>query len=469
MWILIGIGFLLLPACERSDDPARFPAAQPHARARPNIILVIADALRRDALPTYAGGKPHQSFWNELAAEGIVFDDAFAHSSKTFPAIPSLLASRVQFWRGEPIGEEWQDLVVDQENLMLAEAISAAGYETAAIASNPHQYVGSGWEQGFDHYDFLEPRDREAEDSPPYARGSEVNQAFLSWLDGRDSEQPFFAYVHYMDPHNPYWAPRTWRERFVHTPGRRGIYLNGAPSPENPVSDTDLQNLKEHYVAEIRYLDDQLRELRAALEERGLWETSIVIFTADHGDEFLEHGILGHGRSLNFGVIRVPLLIAGAGLPLDTLRGRRVDDLVRHIDIAPTVVELAGAPAPADFEGVSLLPLMRGETDEEARVSIAHVGSWVSVTNADWHGVWQFGDWQTWFFDRRADPDALSRIDIVPPHVRKGLRPEISAFMKEGKASREELARRRAATEREQSPPLPAEVGERLRALGYTE
>lgn len=434
---------------------------------RPNVILIIADALRRDAVPVYGEGVVGGSFWNEMATEGVVFEDAFAHASKTFPAIPSLLTSRVLFWRGESRGEGYRDLVIDRENLMLAEVLQEAGYETAAIVTNPHQFEGSGWEQGFRHYRFLAPREAD----PPYARASEVNTAFLDWLDDHPDQRPFFAYLHYMDPHNPYWAPPAYRDRFVTTAGRRGIYQNGPPDADPPLSDADLAHLKERYRAETRYLDDQLSDLRAQLIERGIWQQSVIMFTSDHGDEFMEHGMLGHGKSLNFAALRVPLLFAGGGMGRVGDRGRRVADLVRHVDVAPTILEAAGVATPSDFEGRSLLALLSRDAQPfEAEPSLARTGNLISVTTRDWHGVWQLGEWKTWFFDRRADPDALSRLDSVSPAVRKPLRQEVSSLLEQQGIAREELVRRRKAR-KDHAKPLgpPVQIREQLRALGYAE
>ena len=188
-------------------------------------------------------------------------------------------------------------------NLTLAEVLGAAGYQTVALFNNPHQHPTSGFSQGFDVARLL---DRDADQA--YARVDSVAAAFLDWHAARDPARPYFAYLHLMEPHNPYRPPAEYQELFPPGAGRH-LYANGRPSPE--FTDDDLGTMTALYDAEIRFLDDTLRNLVAELELRDDLDETLIIITSDHGDEFLDHGGLGHGKTVELELLRIPLIMAG--------------------------------------------------------------------------------------------------------------------------------------------------------------
>src|SRR5262249_8766554 len=190
------------------------------------------------------------------------------------------------------------------------------------------------------------------------ARAARVNSEGLSWLDKRaHPEQPFFLYLHYMEPHNPYEPETDYLDRV----------LAGRPRPDRAVVDTRMnmpnvgvfsddmvQAVRDFYDAEVMSFDAQLRELFAGLAARGLLDRTVVALVADHGEEFREHGLMGHGQTLFDEVIHVPLLLLVPGHTHRT----DVGALVSVVDLGPTLLDFAGIAAPPTFEGHSLRPLM---------------------------------------------------------------------------------------------------------------
>lgn len=199
---------------------------------------------------------------------------------------------------------------------------------------------------------------------PPNVRADAVNAALLTWLDAAgaaERQEPVFAYLHYMDPHSPYLPPESFRTRIGLPEARPGEALDA----NRMLTALELWQLDERqvalleslYDAEVAALDAALRRLFAALEERGFLEDAVVLFVADHGEEFREHGMLLHGLSLHEQAVRVPLLLLAPGFA----GGEVVPRNVSLLDVAPTILELAGAGREGRFSGSSLVPLLRPE------------------------------------------------------------------------------------------------------------
>jgi arylsulfatase A-like enzyme len=441
---------------------------------RPNVLLVLADALRRDHVGCFGYTRPTTPFLDTLAARGVVFDDALSQAPQTLNSTASMFTSRsfpFLLWgvKHDPVPgvdpehrEQWARTPrLAAANLTLAEVLQGAGYETTALFNNPHHHPTSGFAQGFDDARLLE-RDPDT----AYARASSLADAFLVWHAGRDRSRPFFAYLHFMEPHNPYRPPASTRELFPPGPGRH-LYTNGPPAPGFTAA--DLTHMTALYDAEIRSFDDQLRRLVGVLERRNDLGETLIIVTADHGDEFLDHGGLGHGTTVELELLRIPLVMAGG--PVSDHAGSRVAPLVRNLDLAPTIVDMAGLAVPSEFEGSSLMPLISkpGTSSTPPRVSFAWIAGLRSLTSSEWHCMRSPGADRPVLYDRVADP--LGRQDVAASH------PNISALCD---AEFDRLEVRKSETERRarvlkaletggEVPPEKAEVLEQLRALGYVE
>jgi len=297
----------------------------------PNIILLVLDTLRADHLGCYGSKLGLTPFIDELAAAGLRFHRTVSQSSWTKTSMASLFTARNPAAHGILVR---RDRLAGQATL-LAEQLKARGYHCLGIQTNPWLTEAYGFHQGFDEYHHLEPRAGDGKPKPAYTAASRVVR-FTGRRLARTAQRPLFLYVHFMDPHAPYDPPAAHR-------------------PEHPTGEQDL------YRGEIRYLDEQLRRLFAHLAEAGLDRRTLHVLLSDHGEEFGEHGGTGHGQTLYHEVLDVPLILHGDVLApwIGAKHGRTVTQLVRLIDVAPTILELTGAAAGKnEMAGVSLLPLL---------------------------------------------------------------------------------------------------------------
>lgn len=335
----------------------------------PSVLLVTVDTLRADGLGCYGYPLDVSPAVDRLAAEGVLFEDATAAWPKTRPSLAAILSGSWPRTTGMRHQEALRALPDDLT--LLPESFQEAGYQTAGVVANYNVGRSFGFQQGFDH--FVEawlagwaqehgarPYENAAGRVKEYTDAGIVTDEALAFLEERDSQRPFFLWVHYMDPHGPYVPPAEYRDLFEgeHAPAPRPL----AEIPEyqrlveNGEAVVDLGRYRRRYDQEIRDFDDQLGRLRGFLEREGLWDELVVAFVADHGESFGEHDyVLEHGKYAYQASARVPMILAAPGLP----RNLRVDRPVSTIDLAPTILALAGLAAPAS-DGVSLEALARG-------------------------------------------------------------------------------------------------------------
>jgi arylsulfatase A-like enzyme len=224
--------------------------------------------------------------------------------------------------------------------------------------------------------------------------------------------------------------------------------------------------MKALYNGEIRFLDDQLRELLSELERRGGLESTLVIVTADHGEELMDHGGLGHGKTVELEQLRIPLLMAGG--PVAPAAGRRVGSLVRNLDLGPTIVELAGVGSPASFEGSSLLPLLSDPPVEPAPppVSFAWIARLRSLTSAEWHCMRDLDRDRPVLYHRSVDPTGTTDVAADHPDLVELC---LSTLDRLERQHDESVVRARKLKEIETGAPASEAVREQLEALGYVE
>ena len=342
--LVVGVS-LLAAACTRQPPP-------------PNILFILIDTLRADRLGWYGGGRDLTPFLDTVGDRSTVFWNAYAQSSFTPPSMASLFTSRYPSQHGVRNGNS----VLSSLEQTLAETLKAAGYVTGGFIANPVLKASLGYDQGLDAYQVLEPPESVPQPRALFAkpRAEEVNQAALAWLDAQTARAaPVFLYAHYMETHVPYTPPRAFIDRIM---GRRGdmrqewqtyerMLLKEPRLWTHPDADA-LRVIQDLYDAEVVSIDARLRDLFAELERVGFLRNAIVVITADHGDEHMEHGQIGHGTTLYNEVTHVPLLLQAPG------QAERIDvhDNVTLIDVAPTVLELAGLRSPDSFEGNTLSP-----------------------------------------------------------------------------------------------------------------
>jgi arylsulfatase A-like enzyme len=323
------------------------------SRPPPPILLVVIDTLRADRIDAFGGTRGATPFLDSLAARSWVFQRAYASSSWTSPSVASLFTSRYPSQHGVTTFES----VMGEEEATLAESLRQFGYATAAFSGNSLVRRDLGFAQGFGH--FGAKRGRGFAFRRKYERTDQTGARAVAWGD-RISEKfggPLFLYLQVMDPHTPY-APSAealaWAFDGMEPPDVDR--LNDAVFDRNKrtLATAERDAFERLYDAEVRSMDRSLQQTFDAFAERGLLDRAIVVVVSDHGEEFWDHGSVGHTNGLFDEVIRVPMLIHLPG------QAERFDvrEPVSVLDVAPTLLDLVGAPIPAAFEGRSLRPLL---------------------------------------------------------------------------------------------------------------
>jgi len=306
-------------------------AATPAApQGKQNIVLICVDTLRADALGCYgnsAGATPNM---DQLAAEGARFAQCVASTPDTLASHATILTGLYPFAHGARATAGFR-LADDQTTL--AETLSLHGYATRAEIASALLDRSCGVAQGFDEFaqvDWRPAGDASAGASSGAAPATErdavsVTDAALAWLSARPGDKPFFLYVHYFDPHQPYKAPPRVSNRFV-----------------NP------------YVSEVAFVDQEFGRLLATIRQGPLAANTAIVLTSDHGEALGQHAEPTHGLFLFDSTLHVPLIVWRPGV---APAGLVVEPQVRLVDVAPTVLDLAGVTAPPSH-GASLRPLL---------------------------------------------------------------------------------------------------------------
>jgi arylsulfatase A-like enzyme len=436
------------PPGERRAEPGPRPWS-----GRPNVILYLVDTLRADRLGCYGAAKPVSPAIDDFARGATLFERAVAQSSWTRPSVTSVLTGLGPLAHGvKTLDDRLADAAVT-----LPELLRAAGYRTAAFSTNPHVSAATGLAQGFDDFELVT-------DDP---RSAAVNRRVLGWLAGRPEKagkaSPFFLYVHTIDPHAPYQPPFELLQRFA--PGvlpdagaveeiRRAHLARGEERQRR------VAQLSALYDAEVAANDRSFGELLAELRRRGLYDDALIVFVADHGEEFDEHGDLGHGQNLYGQTLDVPLIVKWPR----QARGERVPHLAQQLDLLPTVVSAAGLRPPPGLPGGDLFTLGPGR---HAFSHLSYEGrDGMSLTEGDWKLILplsrKFGLGPELYRRGGERPDPGERVNrAASDDIRAGwLRAQI----------RLELLRSRAAGEA-RAPRARADIDEETRkaleALGY--
>lgn len=343
----------------------------------PNVVLVSIDSLRADHLGCYGHGFPTSPTIDALAADGARFEEAVSTTSWTLPAHAALFTGLYDTAHG--LVDNGQRLA--EEHSTLAEAFQAAGWQTAGFFGGPYLHPTFGLAQGFDVYqscmttlpDELEDEAVRDESRARKGRsheditGPRTLEEVERW-SASAGDEPFFLFVHLWDVHYDFIAPPKYVELFDpgYTGRLTGVDFMGNNKIHKRMPPRELQHLKALYDAEIRYTDEILGKILTALERDGRMENTIVVVTADHGEEFLEHAGKGHQRTLYDEVLRVPLIFHWNGRFKDEDgRGRSIPQQVRLIDVMPTLLTLAGVERQPRVIGQDLTPLLLGEAAPE--------------------------------------------------------------------------------------------------------
>jgi choline-sulfatase len=322
---------LLLCAC---GEPAAAPP--------PNVLLIVVDTLRRDHLGAYGYARATSPEIDRLAADAVRYDAAQSQAPWTLPSVAAILTGRDV----APLGIVDDENVLDEGLRLLPEVLHEEGYFTGAIVS--HKFVSAQWgfDQGFDHFDDTQVLGHLAVTSPA------LTEKAIAFLDAHQNER-FFLFLHYFDPHFAYIEHEGFtfeRERPYDGPIESGMRFKLLMELQDELTAQDAEELRRLYDSEIAFTDHYIGRVLARLRDLRLYDKTLVILTGDHGEEFLEHGQIGHGKTLYEELVGVPLIVRYPGRSPGV-----VERPVALVDIFPTVLQLAGARPGREVEGIALL------------------------------------------------------------------------------------------------------------------
>ncbi len=364
-------------------------ACAPERPRRPNVLLITIDTLRADHLGCYGYGRPTSPEIDRFAATAARFDNAHSSSSWTLPSLASMQTSLLSTTHGC-----WKiSSRLEPEFTTAAEILRDAGFDTAMVACHIFLSAQYGLQQGFTHVDDVLVRPpADAADAISSPGVTQRGLRFLERKAAAGEDTPWYLWLHYFDPHDTYLPHEGFSETF------------------GTVGEIDL------YDGEIAFTDHYVGRVLRKLEELGLDDDTIVVLTADHGEEFGEHGFTRHGYSLHEEAVRIPLLVRvpGAG-------ARTVLDVVSNVDILPTLLEVCRVPLPKlsgpkcahEIEGRSLLAAIRGGALDAVHEAVSEVR---------WHdgqdlralrsGAWKLVEDQS--AERKPDQNALYDLEHDP-------------------------------------------------------
>jgi arylsulfatase A-like enzyme len=445
--VLAASAALLLLSCHREPGEPREPS-----RPR-NVIFLLVDTLRADRLSGYGYARSTSPNLDAFAQGAVKFAADRSQAACTFPSANSILTSR---WPAAFLGQPDQKLGIPPGIPSLAEILHRRGFHTVAVSASavvrrsPSRFNPSGgFDRGFDvfHEDCV------------WKPAECVNAAAAPHL--KEGKSPLFLYLHYIDPHGPYQPPPSWRRRFTTGAPTKEWVRKGDPNPigdwlykskPNPgFTPEDLRYLKDLYDEEIAYFDSQLAGLLAAVRRAGLLDDSLVILTADHGEEFLEHGDVKHCRNLFDTSLHVPLLVKVPGVA-----GRTVARPVQNLDLVPTVLDYLGIDARGShFEGRSLRPEIAGRAGGGEDLQLGLQGTLRSAADGRFKLVQDLAGGPPKLFDLQADPGETKDV--------------LAAERRAYAHLRDALARWLAQSEGRGAADAARAAQEKLRSLGYIE
>jgi arylsulfatase A-like enzyme len=437
------------------------------------VLLIVADSLRADSLSCYGGAArtPHLC---RVAEEGALFEQARSPAPWTAPSAVALFTgSHPGGFSDRPPGERDAVYSVGAEHETFAEALAGRGYEAAADVDNflVHQ---TGALQGFARLDPNTPGAGGAAAAiPSREEGALRTYAVYDFLAA--AREPFFAVRWTLDPHAPYDPPAEYRAALeplaAGLPRPLSFYASlGHQNAENrlrrvapSMSGAERRLVRALYDAEVEWVDRRVGWLLDALDRRGLRERTLVVVTSDHGEAFGEHGLYLHGKGLYDELLRVPLLVAGPGVPA----GLRVGAPVSLTDLAPTLAELLGVPCCAGAQGRSFAALLRGAAPGERVVyagSPNHAGRGThALVEGSLKWIAHAGGGGA-LYDLAADPGETRDLAAERPADAQRLAARTEALVAETEALRTRRLARRGADELDA---VRRDTRRELEALGY--
>jgi arylsulfatase A-like enzyme len=361
-----------------TDPSPRTEVIPAGLREQPNILFIVADTLRADHLSCYGYAENQTPYIDALARDGVLYRQMSAQTSWTKPSVATMLTSLYPSSHRVVANRD----VLPDAVTTLPEVLQTRGYRTAGFTTNVHIASAFNFHQGYDEYEFLPPDvpffasqtssrffvhalfdrmrnlfvPRTAHHHSEYVQNAEtLNSRALTWLEANRGTR-FFLYLHYMDPHDPY---------FAHPYDGTSVSWHVTPNP----APSQASYMIQLYDGEVAFFDAHLGELLNQLKAQGLYEDMLIVFTSDHGEEFYDHGGWWHSYTLYEEMVAVPLIIK---YPANVHAGAVDTGLARSLDIAPTVLDVVEYPPVDAMQGVSLRP---DSATRRAEFSLSELGT----------------------------------------------------------------------------------------------
>jgi len=421
----------------------------------PNLIIVLVDTLRSDHLHYHGYHRETSPRIDALARDSQVFLNHYSTASRTGPAVASLFTGLHVRSHGviNPLTHFDAKGVLGDKQTTLAEILSASGYECFGFVSNYNASARFGFAQGFKTYEYVRS-----------TKAGDLNREAFELL-GAQVRQPFFLYLHYMDPHSPYFAPGDYRSLYVDPEYRGPItgshgQLDEIVAGRLEVDSSDVAHMEAIYDQEIRYFDDQFGRLLGFLGDQDLRDNTILVFVADHGEEFLDHGSVLHGYTLYEEQLRVPFFVHDPR----RRQPREIEAITRHVDVLPTVLDLLAIEYDGVHQGRSLISLLDGAPGDDVKPEVFAEASLMAVKTIrmrsllsdDWKLIETLIPFQrVELYNVRVDSLELRDLAEDEPQVTAELRERMEELIRSYPAAGPEVVR------------LSEEEIEKLRALGY--
>lgn len=427
-----------------------------HKSDFPNIVLILIDTLRADRVGF--AGYPQEITPNldAMAKRGVIFERAISTAPWTEPATAAIFTGMLP----SQTGVGFPNVTLPSSAKTLAEYLQEIGYSTAGFSGNPLISAKFNFDKGFALFN------ERCVDHFQWRSAECLTDEAIGWFK-KSRRRPFFLYVHYIDPHARYDAPPPYHDRFSYGyTGDNESVKRGDIIPfemrikrgqKVELSQRDADYLEKLYLGEVAYVDDQIGKLVESLMEDSESPT-IFIITSDHGEEFMEHGIVGHIYNLHDTLLHVPLIFFGYGIK-DKMR---IKTTVSTADIMPTILDMLGLSLPQNSWGVSLKPLLAGGNIEERGIFAEGADFWrnsYALVTSEWKLIYSPQKEKMMLFDIVNDSGEYHDISGKKTDVEKKLIDELKKIL--DWASRHKL------------PPAPPdrerrrEHKKRLQALGY--
>ncbi|MDY6853867.1 MAG: sulfatase-like hydrolase/transferase [Thermodesulfobacteriota bacterium] len=443
------------------------------AKEEPNVIFVVIDALRADHVSSYGYKRPTTPNIDRLSRDGILFKKAFSQGNRTTISMPSMFTGLYPSDPGHYVFRNLEHRYAPLNNRFttLTEILKNANYVTQAVSCQPWISPDSGFGQGFDRFEIISGALDNLCDKKTMQRA-------LEWLD-KNSNKKFFLFLNLMGPHTPYNPPKPYDKIYTSKNNDNSKWISDLNNSllqdrhdeyyrilmnrtkENTTKE-ELNQLMALYDGKITFTDVQIGYLVDKLRLLKIYDNTLIILTADHGEAFLEHNKLLHGNYIYNEEIHVPLIMT---YPNKIPKGKTVNSVVELVDILPTITNMIGIHIDRiKMRGISLYPL-EGNSNysnpyaySEGSFSIKEGRGFTKYMNDKWSLICDNSDWRCELYDLENDPKEEKDLAKSEPEIALGLKDELFELIN---------VQMYPSLQKVKTIRIPEKTKERLRSLGY--